>query len=79
MLKIVIMVKHLLQTVSFSLGSGLLLYSFKSNQCLPANPQWRCGIGDGLETLSSGFDSYSRSSVFFSLKIEETYTFMIIS
>ena len=43
-LTIVIRVKHWLQTVSFYLGLGLLLYSFKSNQCSPANAQWRNGI-----------------------------------
>ena len=67
--------------VSFysGLGLGLLLYSFTSNQRSPANPQWRSGVGDGLQTLRSEFDTYSRSSDFFPLKIEETCTFMNIS
>ena len=50
-----------------------MLYFFKSNGQPVANPQWRGGVGDGLQILRSGFDSNSRSSKFlFSLKIEET-------
>ena len=40
---------------------------------------WKHPTGDGLQTLRSGFDSYTRSSELFYLKIEESYTFMRIS
>ena len=38
---------------------------FKSNQWSSANPQWGSGIGDELQTLRSGLDSFFRSSKFF--------------
>ena len=63
-----------METVSLYFGLDLLLYTFKSNQSTTTgNTQWRSGVGDGLQTLRSRFDSYSRSSECFSLKIEETY------
>ena len=75
-----IRVKHWLETVSFYLGLGLLLYTL--NQTNP--PQVILSgvngndVGDGLQTVRSRFDSYSTSSDCFPLKIEETYTFMNI-
>ena len=38
----------------------MLLYTFKSNQSTTGNPQWRSGVGGGLQTLRSRFDSYLR-------------------
>ena len=49
-----IRVEHWLEPVSFYLGLGLLLHSFKSIHCSPANPQWRSGIGDGCRHHSPG-------------------------
>ena len=46
--------EHWLEPVSFYLGLGLLLYSFKSIHCSPANPQWRSGIGDGCRHHAPG-------------------------
>ena len=66
--------------VSFYLGLGLLLYSFKSNQLSPPNPPWRSGIGDGLLSPPSGIQYLHTLFCFFSsLKVEETYTFKNIS
>ena len=62
--------------VSFYLGLGLLLYSFKSSQLSPANPQWRSGIGNDLRSPPSGIRYlHTLFCSFSSLKVEETYTF----
>ena len=49
-----IRVEHWLEPVSFYLGLGLLLHSFKSIHRSPANPQWRSGIGDGCRHDAPG-------------------------
>ena len=67
-----IRVKHCIEPVSFYLGLGLLLYSFKSNHCSPANPQWRSGIGDGCRHHAPG-SILTLTLTIFSLKTGETY------
>ena len=75
-----IRVKHWLETVSFYLGLGLLLYTLNQTNPRQVILSGVNGndVGDGLQTVRSRFDSYSTASDCFPLKIEETYTFMNI-
>ena len=65
-----IRVKHWLETVSFYLGLGLLLYTLNQTNPRQVILSGVNGndVGDGLQTVRSRFDSYSTSSDCFSLK-----------